>query len=234
MDFRNRESHLKILLQNLHPFLEKQQIDYSIFVVEQISNSTFNKAKLMNAGFIEASKMYDWDCFIFHDVDLIPENDQNIYSCPENPRHMSVYVSKFNYELPYSRIMGGVVAISGKHFVETNGYSNSYWGWGGEDDDFYNRIVYGAGFEVTRYSGDEIPKYKSIDHGRDQGNHANPCVFTIMEDTRFRYRCDGLSNCNYKIISSTIKHLYNHFFVDVLEKESRERLHAEKKVYKNC
>jgi hypothetical protein len=34
---------------------------------------------LMNIGFVEALKIYDYQCFIFHDVDLIPENDNNIY-----------------------------------------------------------------------------------------------------------------------------------------------------------
>ncbi len=43
-------------------------------------------------------KHYPWECFIFHDVDLIPEDDRNIYSCPPEPRHMSVAVNTLNYE----------------------------------------------------------------------------------------------------------------------------------------
>ena len=49
----------------------------------------FNRASLFNIGFIEALKEDDWDCFIFHDVDLVPENDKNVYKCYEFPRHMS-------------------------------------------------------------------------------------------------------------------------------------------------
>jgi beta-1,4-galactosyltransferase 1 len=30
----------------------------------------------MNIGFVEALKMYDFDCFVFHDVDLVPEDDR--------------------------------------------------------------------------------------------------------------------------------------------------------------
>lgn len=70
--FRDRAKHLPILLKNLHPFLMKQQIDYGIFIVEQNGNGAFNRAKLMNVGFAEALKLYEWDCFIFHDVDLLP------------------------------------------------------------------------------------------------------------------------------------------------------------------
>ena len=45
---------------------------------------------LFNVGYAEASKERDWDCYIFHDVDLLPEDDRNLYTCPETPRHMSV------------------------------------------------------------------------------------------------------------------------------------------------
>jgi beta-1,4-galactosyltransferase 1 len=33
--YRNRQHHLYILLRNLHPMLQRQQIDYGIFVIEQ-------------------------------------------------------------------------------------------------------------------------------------------------------------------------------------------------------
>lgn len=55
----------------------------------------------MNIGYAEASKIYDYQCFVFHDVDLIPENDRNIYSCPKQPRHMSAAIDKFKYRLVY-------------------------------------------------------------------------------------------------------------------------------------
>jgi len=34
--FRDRESHLKVFLRILHPFLQRQLLDYTIFVVEQV------------------------------------------------------------------------------------------------------------------------------------------------------------------------------------------------------
>lgn len=52
---------------------------------------------LMNVGYVEALKEKTFDCFIFHDVDLLPEDDRNLYTCPEQPRHMSVAVDKFKY-----------------------------------------------------------------------------------------------------------------------------------------
>jgi len=53
---------------------------------------------LLNAGFVEAKKIMDFDCYIFYDVDLLPENEFNLYRCnTKNPRHMSVAVDVFNY-----------------------------------------------------------------------------------------------------------------------------------------
>jgi len=52
----------------------------------------------MNVGFAEAMKLYQWQCVIFHDVDLFPEDDRNFYTCPDQPRHMSVAVDKFGYK----------------------------------------------------------------------------------------------------------------------------------------
>ena len=33
--------------------------------------------------------MNEFDCFIFHDVDLLLENDNAIYHCEETPLHYS-------------------------------------------------------------------------------------------------------------------------------------------------
>ena len=34
--YRNREQHLRTLLRNLHPILQRQQLDYGIFVIDQV------------------------------------------------------------------------------------------------------------------------------------------------------------------------------------------------------
>ena len=96
--YRDRATHLPIFLNNIHPFLMKQQIEYGIFLIEQIAEGLFNRAALMNIGFSEALKMNDWDCFIFHDIDLLPLDDRNLYTCPDQPRHMSVAVDTMGFK----------------------------------------------------------------------------------------------------------------------------------------
>lgn len=83
----------------MHPFLQRQQLDYTIYILEQNKRGPFNRAMLMNVGFVEALKDRDYDCFIFHDIDLLPEDDRNLYTCPQQPRHMSVAVDIFKYKL---------------------------------------------------------------------------------------------------------------------------------------
>ena len=39
----------------------------------------------------------------------------------------------------YHIIFGGAVAMRPEIFESVNGYSNNYFGWGGEDDDFSMR-----------------------------------------------------------------------------------------------
>lgn len=72
-------------------------VTYIFLFFLQFGNDTFNKGVLMNAGVRESLRDLDFDCYVFHDVDLIPEDDRNMYSCPHMPRHMSVAVDKFNY-----------------------------------------------------------------------------------------------------------------------------------------
>ena len=53
---------------------------------------------LLNVGFVEALKLYNYDCFIFHDVDHIPENDRNYYGCTGMPRHFTEQLDIHDYK----------------------------------------------------------------------------------------------------------------------------------------
>ena len=101
--YRDRLDHLKVFLNNMHPFLTRQQINYGIYIVEQSNNDLFNRALLMNIGYLESVKdanisNINYDCFIFHDVDFIPEDMRNLYKCDQDvPLHFAVSVEQYNY-----------------------------------------------------------------------------------------------------------------------------------------
>lgn len=65
--------------------------------LSQDGDVTFNRAKLLNVGYMESLKDYDYGCFVFSDVDLIPMDDRNIYKCFSQPRHLSVSMDKFGF-----------------------------------------------------------------------------------------------------------------------------------------
>ncbi|XP_078044847.1 beta-1,4-N-acetylgalactosaminyltransferase bre-4 [Augochlora pura] len=206
--FRDRPQHLQALLYNLHPMLLRQQIDYQIFIVEQKGSDAFNRAMLMNVGYVEALKERPFDCFIFHDVDLLPEDDRNLYTCPEQPRHMSVAVDKFKYRLPYADLFGGVSAMSREHFRLVNGFSNVFWGWGGEDDDMANRIK-AHGLHISRYPAN-VARYKMLTHKKEK---ANPKRYEYLKTGKKRFATDGLTNLQYELVDKQKPKLYTWLLV---------------------
>ncbi|NP_001084588.1 uncharacterized protein LOC414540 [Xenopus laevis] len=211
---RNRETHLRHLLYYLHPFLQRQQLHYRIYIIHQAGNSTFNRAKLLNVGVKEALRDEDWDCLFLHDVDLIPENDFNLYVCdPWSPKHASVAMNKFSYNLPYPMYFGGVSALTPDQYMKMNGFPNEYWGWGGEDDDIATRVRL-AGMKITRPSV-AVGHYKMVKHKGDHGNEENPHRFDLLIRTQRMWKTDGMNSLNYKLLARELEHLYTNVTVDI-------------------
>jgi len=216
--YRNRYQHLLYFLQYMHPLLQRKLFEYKIFIINQFGADPFNRAKLINIGFNEAKKE-GFNCFIFHDVDMILENDKCPISCDKGPIHLGLYVDKFRYQLSMgTNYMGGVALFSKDDFELINGMSNSYWGWGGEDDDLFYRSHY-KNLQINRY---EICRYKMVRHGRELNNLPNPKRFSLLKNTvkkKAGYNLDGLSTLNYSVIKRNIHRLYTNITVDVLFKE---------------
>lgn len=213
--YRDRQQHLAIFLNHMHPFLMKQQIEYGIFIIEQEGNKDFNRAKLMNVGFVESQRLAPggWQCFIFHDIDLLPLDTRNLYSCPRQPRHMSASIDKLNFKLPYEDIFGGVSAITLEQFVRVNGFSNKYWGWGGEDDDMFYRLKK-VNYHIARYKM-SIARYAMLDHKKSV---PNPKRYQLLSQTSKTFHKDGLSTLEYELVQVVQYHLYTHVLVNIDER----------------
>ncbi|CAL8358021.1 unnamed protein product [Merluccius merluccius] len=212
--FRKREEHLKFWLYYLHPILQRQQLDYGVYIINQDGTETFNRAKLLNVGYMEALKDYDYGCFVFSDVDLIPMDDRNTYKCFEQPRHLSVSMDKFGFRLPYYQYFGGVSSMSKEQFLKINGFPNNYWGWGGEDDDIYNRVT-SRGMSISRPSG-AVGNCRMIRHDRDKKNEPNPQRFNRLAHTRESMGKDGINSLAYKVINKERRPLYTYITVEAL------------------
>ncbi|XP_026792143.1 beta-1,4-galactosyltransferase 1 isoform X1 [Pangasianodon hypophthalmus] len=211
--FRKRDEHLKYWLYYLHPILQRQQLDYGVYIINQDGDETFNRAKLLNVGYSEALKEYDYNCFVFSDVDLIPMDDRNTYKCFSQPRHLSVSMDKFGFRLPYNQYFGGVSSLSKEQYLKINGFPNNYWGWGGEDDDIFNRLS-SKGMAISRPSG-VIGKCRMIRHERDKQNDPNPQRFDRIAHTRETMHTDGINSLSYKVVRVEKDQLFTKITVDV-------------------
>lgn len=210
LPYRNRPTQLAIFMNFIHPFLQSQNLDYRIFVIEQSPTREFNRAKLFNVGYAEATKINDFHCFIFQDIDLIPQNPDNIYACTKMPRHMSSSVNTFRYNLPYTGLFGGAIALTRKQFEQANGFANFFYGWGGEDDDFYGRLQT-RGLTITRF-GPDVAQYYMLTHKKE-----TPSVtrYENLESGARKFDTDGLNNLEYKVLDHELRPLYFWILADV-------------------
>ena len=139
--YRNREAHLKEFIPRVGKFLEERGIEYCMYFGHQVDNKLFNRGAMKNIAAEQAFKD-GCDYVVWHDIDMIPEDDHCDYSFPkDNPRHIAIHISKTNYHLKYADYFGGAVIFSKEQVEKTNGYSNGYWDWGMEDDDLFWRCV---------------------------------------------------------------------------------------------
>ena len=65
---------------------------------------------------------------LFHDVDLLPLNAQNLYACSRLPTHLSAFIDTYRFNLPYRALFGGAIAVSQDMFEAVNGFSNCFSG----------------------------------------------------------------------------------------------------------
>jgi len=98
-----------------------------------------------------------------------------------------------------------------EHFFLVNGFSNFYWGWGGEDDDMFERIRYHK-LKIFRLSS-EIARYTMLPHRKSLKNWENEKYF---KKGKLRLSNDGLNSLNYTLLEFQLKSLYTHIVVDLL------------------
>lgn len=155
--YRDREQHLRIFVPYIEGFLKHR--DFVMVVVEQCDNSPFNKGQLLNVGYTRAKEIARVMCF--HDVDMLPMDQSCDYSSPESIAHLAGRAEQFGYKMPYPEYLGGVFMSSSEDYARVNGFSNDYWGWGGEDDDFFIRC-YCGGATIEHRPG----RYRCLPHNR--------------------------------------------------------------------
>ena len=137
--FRNRFNQLLQFVPHLHRFLSRQKINHKIYIINQVDDLRFNRASLINVGFL-ISHADGCDYIAMHDVDLLPLNHDLNYGYPGDGTPFHVSSPELHPKYHYKTFVGGVLLVSSRDFESLNGMSNRYWGWGLEDDEFYARM----------------------------------------------------------------------------------------------
>ncbi|CAN7937157.1 unnamed protein product [Ixodes hexagonus] len=209
--YRNREHHLRVFLYNMHQLLPRQQIDYGIFVIEQVG-----ACKGLLAYFFSMLLSCLWGChkatveafcfkacsFKTRDAYLRHDKTTLVFLvCEKSPS---------NKILPYYGYFGGVSALNKKHFKLVNGFSNKYWGWGAEDDDIFYRLQH-KGLKISRYPAD-IARYTMLGHQKEV---PSPERFKLLNKATSRYEKDGLNSLEYERKKLVQKKLYTWILTDL-------------------
>jgi hypothetical protein len=132
--YRDREQHLDIFIKRLAPLLKKHIINIKIVIIEQShDNKKFNRGKVLNVGFKEYYK--DFDYFFTHDVDTLPYENTiiNLY----NNRDYDIFRIHSGHHVS----LGGIVKFKCDIFKKINGFPNNIWGWGLEDEALFTRAM---------------------------------------------------------------------------------------------
>mmetsp|Transcript_12724 Transcript_12724/g.22886 ORF Transcript_12724/g.22886 Transcript_12724/m.22886 type:complete len:366 (-) Transcript_12724:500-1597(-) len=184
--YRNRWNQMLVLNLLLGKFLRNQGIQYRMFAINQTDSFRFNRGALMNVG-VHIAMKFGCDYVALQDVDLIPAHHSLSY---DYPKQEGVYhVSPNDLYLQYSRapdFFGGISVMRVSSYLKMDGFSNLFWGWGKEDEEFLRRLNSNLSANFTRqrpprrnesaaseneiyfyhFHGDEVPRDKrSLSYG---------------------------------------------------------------------
>lgn len=203
--FRNRFEELQEFVPYMKNFLRNQSIVNDIYIVNQVDDFRFNRASLINIGFLHVNKLSKYDYIVMHDVDLIPINPQLRYSFPEEGNALHIASPKTHPKYHYDNFVGGILILTSRDFLKLNGLSNRYWGWGLEDDEFYLRMKQG-GVKVNRPENITTGPTNTFKHLHDSVKRSRDMVkcFDQKAATRKRDRVTGLKDVSYELQSVTV------------------------------
>ncbi|XP_018010683.1 beta-1,4-galactosyltransferase 3-like [Hyalella azteca] len=97
--------------------------------------------------------------------------------------------------------------MRGETFLKANGYSNMYWGGGGENDDLGYRLAL-SGQRVVR-PPPSVARYATIPHTK------RATLTSKVQPSPRGYRMDGLNTLQYRLLGRSVHRLYTRLQLDV-------------------
>ena len=187
----------------LEKFIEHYK-GINVLVVEQSKDRLFNRGVLLNIGYDYVTKyLPQVTSFVVHDVDILmpPYIVDRYYGDDGNDFvHLGLLVDSDKYNNP--AFLGRVMRFSKKGYQMVNGFPNTFYGWGGEDD----AMAYRLGANVV-YRPDEMEKGIEMETEndilrdksktrREKNKHE-----LLIADT-LQWKMEGLNSLQYSIIEN--------------------------------
>lgn len=189
----------KIQLDNFVEYYHNFLPNIQIFIIEQSNDGRkFNRGALLNIGYL-ISKSNNFDRYIFHDVDLLsPDQLSKVYTFnPSNPVHIGrLWREKYKFY----NFVGGIISFDKSTYEKINGYPNTFWGWGGEDDALGNRLVatntelilpLSDSYQIVEMKHTSVADNKTYTNINKKEN--------ILRDLK-NWKNDGINSINYDIV----------------------------------
>lgn len=142
---QHRHLHLRDFVEHMcNHFLPALRVKtHKVFVVEQSADGRlFNRGALLNAG-ARMAIAEGYDVLALHDVDLLPGPClRAAYEsvCGAVGGWTCAHPGSAWKRYTYSTYVGGVFIMHARVYESMNGFPNGFWGWGGEDDCFGERL----------------------------------------------------------------------------------------------
>lgn len=178
-------------------FLSAQHIPHHIFIINQVDRFRFNRASLINVGFLYTKNKFDY--LVIHDIDLLPLNKNLSYYYPiDGVLHIS---APWLHPLDlYENYLGGILIVKNKDFEMVNGMSSHCWGWGLEDDEFREQILK-FGLKINRPKNITTgPSNTFLDtHKVSRQRDSKKCLNQSKKTMYHREQNDGLNSTFFNI-----------------------------------
>lgn len=197
--YRNREEHLAEFLKNSPRYFDEQGIDYDILLCELDQVGDWNAGLCVNSliDFINCGRSYNW--LYIHHVDVWPSEGN--WCFPENN---TIVHNLGDY---------GSCLLKLEDFLKVNGCCNSFWGWGGEDNELFDKLRQ-SGCRVISAEKEWPVKYNTAFQNHERKFNGNNYGGGI--NNLFNYNINNRDN---------ILNFYDHAKVSVLPKISDNIFH---------